>query len=480
MASARYGRREPTGLVLPAGAVSSDGAVATEFLKHGGVELLPWQADRMDEWLAKDYRGRWAARSAGMEVSRQNGKTCVVAGRCDFGMAAYGEWIIYTAHLQKTATETFEEMANFFETGEMTAYVKDIKTALGREEIRLQDPRTHEPLGRIKFLARTRNGGRGQHGDLLIFDEAQELTDAQQASFLPCLAASKNPQTMYLGTPPDEESPGEVFNRIRNDALGGKSQYIAWAEWGLDKYEPDKRDDRDLWAMTNPSLGYLIQEDTIETEYEQMAPDKFMRERLGWWQDYSVNASVIPADQWELCATDEPATDGITTFAAKFEPGGNVGTICFCTKSTEGKPHIEFVESEPIADGLQWMVDFLVKVAPQAAQIVVDGGGYADTLLERLRASGVNKRVLIKPRAADMVTACAQLLTAVNEGSITHLDEDNLNAAALKTTRRNIGKEGWGFASTEDGDASIIEAAALAYWAALKTKRDPSRKGRIG
>jgi hypothetical protein len=35
---------------------------------------------------------------------------------------------------------------------------------------------------------------------------------------------------------------------------------------------------------------------------------------------------------------------------------------------------------------------------------------------------------------------------------------------------------GWGFASTDTADATLIESCALAYWAAMTTKRDPSRK----
>lgn len=109
----------------------------------------------------------------------------------------FKEQVIYTAHLQKTATETFEEMRDFFETPALASYVAEIRTALGREQIILKNG------ARIKFLARTRNGGRGQHGDLLIFDEAQELDENQQASFIPAISASSNPQTIYVGTPPD-------------------------------------------------------------------------------------------------------------------------------------------------------------------------------------------------------------------------------------------------------------------------------------
>ena len=176
-------------------------------MKAGGLLLDPWQSDILDDWMAMNAGNKWICKTCGGSVPRQNGKTGLMQGRAEAGMLLYGEKVLYTAHLQKTATETFEEMAVFFDSAGFKKYVKDIKTALGREQIILNNG------GRIKFFARTRNGGRGQHGDLLIFDEAQELDDNQQASFIPAISASLNPQTIYMGTPPDPTVPGQYFER---------------------------------------------------------------------------------------------------------------------------------------------------------------------------------------------------------------------------------------------------------------------------
>lgn len=47
------------------------------------------------------------------QCPRQNGKSLLVQGRSEAGMLLFNETVIYTAHLQKTATETFEEMRAF-------------------------------------------------------------------------------------------------------------------------------------------------------------------------------------------------------------------------------------------------------------------------------------------------------------------------------------------------------------------------------
>ena len=96
--------------------------------------------------------GKWICKTCGGSVPRQNGKTGLLEGRAEAGMLLYNEQVIYTAHLQKTATETFEEMASFFDTPKLRKYIKDIKTALGREQIILTTG------ARVKYLARTRNG----------------------------------------------------------------------------------------------------------------------------------------------------------------------------------------------------------------------------------------------------------------------------------------------------------------------------------
>jgi hypothetical protein len=69
------------------------------------------------------------------------------------------------------------------------------------------------------------------------------------------------------------------------------------------------------------------------------------------------------------------------------------------------------------------------------------------------------------------------LTDALTEKSITWYEkQEDLNDSALTSVRRSIGG-GWGFGGE---NAAPIEAAALALWGARTSKRDPSRKMRIG
>lgn len=435
----------------------------------GGLEMLEWQDGIMSGWLARGKDGQWAARTCGGSVPRQNGKTLgLVVPRINYGMIVLGEQVLYTSHLQKTSTETFESIASFFDTKPMRKYVKDIKTALGRESVVLKNG------GRIKFLARTRNGGRGQHGDLLVFDEALELDADSQASFLPAISASRNPQTIYISTPPTAKSDGSVFRSLRDRAMGGQKG-VAWFEWSVD--EIGDIHDKARWYATNPSLGILINEATVEAEAAQMDTDTFARERLGWWPKKAVADHVLDEDAWNACAEKNPRKEGIVVYAVKFSPCGSVGSLAACYKPEEGKPFVYIVDSRSLSSGLAWFADFLADKEDEAAQIVVDGQSNAQALIERLLDAGVSPKTIIRPKTADVIAANATLANAVMERSMCHFAQPALDASATKTTRRRIGHDGgWGFASTDEADASLIEAAALALWSAQTTKRDPERR----
>lgn len=434
--------------------------------------MLEWQDRIMVAWLARNEVGRWAAQTCGGSVARQNGKTLgLVVPRCTYGMIVNGEEIIYTSHLQKTSTETFESIANFFDQKKLRKYVKDIKTALGREQVILNNG------ARIKFLARTRNGGRGQHGDLLIFDEALELDADSQASFLPAISASPNPQVIYVSTPPTAKSDCSVFRDIRNRAINGATERMAWFEWSVDEIGDVK--DKTRWYATNPSLGVLIQESTVEAECEQMDVDTFARERLGWWSKTTIEQReyVIDESDWHACKVDNPSKDGIVVYAVKFSPDGAVGTLAACHKPDDGIPFVYVVESRSMSHGLSWFVDKLSERKDKAANIVIDGQSNAQALNDMLLDRGVAHVVIKRPSTADVIAANSSFVNAIKERKVCHYGQPALDESATKSAKRQIGKHGgFGFASTDEADATLVEACALAYRGAMTTKRKPGRK----
>lgn len=467
---ALMGSQVPTVRIAPA-YQKSDGMAAAKLLRVCGLALDPWQDAALMDWMARSADGKWACPTCGGSVPRQNGKSLLVQGRAFSGMLLFRERVIYTAHLQKTATETFEEMRDFFESPKLRRYVAEIKTALGREQILLKSG------ARIKFLARTRNGGRGQHGDLLIIDEAQEMDEDAQASFMPAISASSNPQTIYVGTPPDPGASGTVFRRVRDRSLSGETSKSAWFEFSV--RELGDIADRTRWAASNPALGRRILLSTIEGECEQLDPDTFARERLGWWSPIIEHKETLALDPevWNACASSALKPEGKTAYGVKFSADGSEVCLCGAVCPQAGMARISFIERKPTSHGTRWLADWLNARYRNAACVVIDGRNGVDVLIDRIADTWRMKGSVIRPGAKDVVASVGLLTNELNERTVTWFSaQEALQNSALSATKRAIGG-GWGFGGP---DSAPIEAAALALWGARTSKRDPSRTMRIG
>jgi hypothetical protein len=98
-------------------------------------------------------------------------------------------------------------------------------------------------------------------------------------------------------------------------------------------------------------------------------------------------------------------------------------------------------------------------------------------LVERIQGTWKMKGSVIRPSTKDMIAATGTLVNALNEKSVTwfHLQEA-LNDSAITSVKHPVGG-GWGFG----GDNAIpIEAASLALWGAMNSKRNTEKKMRIG
>ena len=457
---------------------SNDVLDTLDLLSEAGFECIDWQALLLECWMGVQPNGRWAASSCGNEGPRQNGKTRLICGRSSAEMFFYDGTVIYTAQLQKTSTETFEEMASLVDTRALRKFLapNGIRTALGREEIRLKSG------ARMKFLARTRNGGNGQHGSLLIFDEAQYLDQQAQGSFLAAISACKTrrgPQTIYNGNAPEDGDNSIVYERIRSDALAGRTKRTAWTEWSIgSSLELPDVSDRAIWERTNPSLGVLISMETIEAEFEAESPEQFAHQRLGWFATRADLDRLISDESWAACLADCPP-EGYDKLAygVRFTADGRSVSLASAVTHSDGC-HVEFIRTEPTVAGIGWLVDWIVARKGRAAAVAIDGRADATDLGQQLVKAGMPKQAVMVARTQDAITADAMLVNSINDGTLTHLDDPALTESALGATRRPIGKDGgYGFG----GECpERLDACALALWAARTTKRDPRRRGRIG
>ena len=436
-----------------------------------GLTPDPWQTTVLECWLATDKNGRMRAGRCGLAVPRQNGKNAVLEMIELYFLVVLHRKILHTAHEVKTARKAFLRLAGFFENDrqwpELAALVKEIRRTNGQEAVVLHNG------GSIEFIARSRGSGRGYTVDVLVCDEAQELTDEQLEALLPTIssAPSGDPQQIYTGTPPGPTSPGTVFRRMRAAGIARKDPRLSWVEWSV--AEVGDIYDRHRVAATNPALGIRLQMSVIDDELGQMTPEGYARERLGWWSDHGHTPPAIPKPLWDACKVDKAPTGGKPSFGVKFSVDGERVSLAAAVAHGESV-HVEVIAQLPAASpmlGGKPLAEWLAEKWRSVACIVVDGksgSGALEADLVRLR---VPTRAIRRPTVDQVVTAHKQFLDGVTAGQVSHIGQAELNACVLVATKREIGKlGGWGWQPIGDGDVLDLEAATLAAWGVRQSK----------
>lgn len=458
----------------------SDGQQIVDLFEMYGRRYYESQKYEMMLFAARTADGKFAARSIGLNKPRQNGKSFAARDYLTNCAVVEGMRCLFSAHHGKTVRAMFKEIKSFIEENEdFQDELVDVVNQRGEEGLYFASG------GCIEFQTRTNSGGRGGTYHVIIIDEAQELTRAQQSALLPTISAATEldddtalgTQVIYIGTPCCASTAGDVFQRMHDRAHSGSGS-AWWLEWAAqgDSLDDVDVENVDLWYATNPAMGRRISEDTIRSELGDMDKLDFAVERLSWWPTQKLDTALDLA-KWNNLATAEPPKGGFPVFGVKFSVDGSIGVVSVCNRVDGYPEHVELVEVRGMGDGLQWFVDTLERVAPKSAQIVIDGASNAQPLVDKLLERGVGAKVLVKPKTADVVTACALLADSIKDGSITHYDQSEVNQAIREVTKRSIGTNGgYGFAG--DG-CEIAESIALALWGARNTKRNPNRKVKV-
>ena len=467
----------------------TDGKGAALLYAEYGCTLDEWQQLVLDSILGTDNAGNYVTTSAGISISRQNGKSEILIARCFYGLVINGEKILYTCHQIRSVKKIFRRLEAMFTDKrhpEITKEVKKIRYGIGEEAIELNNG------GIIEFSSRSRQAARGFDGlSLIIFDEAQELTDDQIEALMATLAASTTGQRqqIFCGTPPYIGCTGETFRRIReatiNAAGRGENNGNSWHEWGIAADNLNDLDlaDRHLWYECNPSLGNRLTEEFTQHEYETLTKDGFARERLGFWAKPITIEAVMALDPvlWDSCGSDEPKPEGKIAYGVKFSADGAEVVLAGAVLPEKGKPaRITLIAIEPTGNGITWLANWLNERYKKASCVVIDGKSGTDLLIDRLKppaGTWIFKDSVIKASTQTVINAAALLLNDLNEHAVTwYRQQEELRGSAITATKRNI-SGGWGFGGQT---CTAIEACSLALYGVRNSKRNPQKTMKIG
>ena len=476
---ARLGSQAPTqSIVLPY--TQSKGTEAVDLYETCGREAQDWQKLLISNIMAQNDDGLWTHQKYGYEVPRQNGKGEILVMREMWGLVN-GEKICHTAHKTSTSHSAFVRLmkvlsdAGYVELGRKKKGridpAKSFKATkqYGLEQIFLTGG------GSIVFRTRTEAGGIGESFDLLIIDEAQEYTSAQQSALIYTIAASPNPQTIFCGTPPTVTSKGDVFVGVRQQVLSGHAYDTGWSEWSVYQ-QPEDVMNVDLWYETNPSLGTILRERTIRSEDVRNKLD-FVIQRLGYWHSYELKSEITQAEWMSLKSPRLPKLKGKIFCGVKFGVDGANTSLSIALKTEDEKIFLETIGCKPQSQGFAWIVSFVSTADVYA--VVIDGKGKTEMLSDALKQAKVKAKVIV-PSYDEVITAYAGFRQAVDLATITHMGQPSVTQSVSNCERRLIGKSGaFGYRSIKNGvDISIVESMAFAYWA--RSTIQERRKQNIG
>ena len=462
----------------------TEGIYAAEL--SASYDLVPheWQRNVLNDWLAVDDDGKLIHNYCVLEVPRQNGKTGASDPRETWGLVKRGEKILHTAQEFQTAKKAFDRLrkkfgtrknAPFAEYPELNALVDHYTTSAGQMVLDLTNG------AHIEFRTRGNNSdmGRGGTFDLVVIDEAQAYTEAQDAALAPLNSAapSGSPQTILMGTPPlITGDKGQVFLRSIRRFYKEPERKSCISLWGTK--EVGDVLDKSRWYLYNPSLGYQLLEEALIKDSVTMSPDTFAREHLGFIPEniHSINYA-IDKDTWDACASDEPKPDGKTAYGVRFSWDGAEVCLCGAVCPNNGPARVSLIERRPTGQGTQWLADWLNMRYSKACCVVIDGRNGVDVLIDKIAPVWRQKYSVIRPTYKDVIAAASVLTDALNSREVTWFKQQQALKDSATTAIKKPLAGGWIFGGD---DSTPITAAALALWGAKKSKRDPNKKMRIG
>lgn len=463
MAEKRIGRQTPTqSVVLPYS--ETKGQEASELYALTGNGLLEWQQLLQSDIMAVDDEGLWVHQKYGYSIPRRNGKSENVLARCLWGLKN-NERILYTAHRATTSHAVWERLDRMCEKAKI--HISSSFKAFGKEHLYTSDG------GVVEFRTRTSSGGLGEGYDVLIIDEAQEYTEAQETSLKYIVSDSDNPQTIMLGTPPTVVSAGTVFVKYRETVLSGRGFDSGWAEWSVSKQMPP--DDIESWYEANPSLGTILTERKIRAEITTDDID-FNIQRLGLWLKYNQK-SEISKTEWEaLKVNTKPQLKGDIFVGIKYGHSGEYVAMSVAIKTTEEKIFVESIDCRPIRAGNEWIIEYLICMKPK--KVVVDGANGQQLLANDMKEAGLKEPEL--PTVKEIITANATFEQGLFQNTICHANQPSLAQSASNCEKRLIGTNGgFGYKAIKEGiEISLLDSVILAYWKCAGNKEKKKQKAR--
>jgi hypothetical protein len=300
---------------------------------------------------------------------------------------------------------------------------------------------------------------RSFRADIANVDEAREFSLEQGTQFeravFPTQATGQGGQFLiWSNAGTDEAAWLAKWRDLGRASIDNPASEVAYLEYSA----PDGADlaDRDVWWSAHPGLGYHVNLDALEADYESLPPDDFAAEYLGVWPATRVDVALVAG--WERASSSRAAAADPVTFAVETSINRTRTVVVVIGDGDQGRPVVELAHDGAHGPHILERLAELV-AAWHPAGLVWDAGGPVNALAHDLAALPVN---LYPLNTRDVTGAAGLFHDRVVAAQIGHRPDDVLLEAVAALRTRPAGGA-WVFDRRAPVALPAI-AAALAVW----------------
>jgi phage terminase large subunit-like protein len=383
-----------------------------------GLPLLEWQRYILDDMLRIDSKGEFRRRTLSLLCSRQNGKTHIARMLILAHLFLWdSKMVIGMSSNRNMALDTFRQVANaILDNDFLKDQVKQIRYANGQESI------TTLRGNRYQIVAATRDGSRGLTANFLFIDELREISEEGWKAARPTTRATGG-QTLVCSNAGDAYS--TVLNDLRERALSYPSPTLGWYEYSAPAH--CKIDDRNAWAMANPSLGFLIDEETLEEAVATNPINNTRTEMLCQWVDSMTSPFTTQMISDTSDSTLQITPGGNIVFAIDVSPSKRSGALLAGKlNQATGKIELGLMQlwtSDVAIDDLKMAADVHAWAQKFKPRVIMYDKYATASIAQRLQQSG---QKLEDCSGQSFYQACGEILDAFVNLRLVHSGQKEL------------------------------------------------------
>ncbi|WP_336793002.1 hypothetical protein [Gordonia malaquae] len=472
------GRQEPHHLqVTPAFAGSEkhgDAACLLQSRVAPGKRLFPWQDESMHATLRwNPETGLWTHSTCVIIVPRQNGKSEILLYRALYGLFVLGETIVFSVQRWKTGKKIADRFFKMVRArSSLRRHLAKAPTmSAGQAEMVLNSGAS------ISFITRSPDSGTGFEGvDLVIYDEAYNLSAGDKSALDPTQLASPNPQRIFASSAVnlDIHANGVELTALREEGLAGNSEGLYLAEWmaapNMDRLAPA------TWRYANPSYGIIQTDakmrDALRGQTTQRARTVFDVNYLGRGKWPRLATDVVSMyddtvlDHAEsIGAADDLVLQHSIALSVDRSYAGREWSIAAAQLTADDQPYLELGFT-----GTATNADIVAKIkavvdAWDPVVVVIDNKSPAKVLVPLLVAAGIEP---VLTHAGHIAAACKGIEDDLLDEQLAMATQPVLRQAWTAAAKRTMPMGDWAWDRVDGGETiAPLVAATLARWGLL-------------